>query len=268
MNITINKIFRPLLESLPENNRLERIWILAKVDFKRRYYNSSLGLFWALLNPLFRLTIYYTVFTIIFPNKIENFALYIFSGILVWLFFAEASKKSFSVLKSKRYLIENIPFNKIDLFYSSVFSVFFGFLFNIGAFFIMALFLGVSFSIHIFWLPALVINMLLLVLAVSLLLATIHIYLNDIHQIWDMVILAGYWANPIFYPSDILFDKAPMLLYLNPIAGLIINIRETVIYANAPNYELLCFDFIFTLTLLLLSVNLFNKYSHKAIEKL
>ncbi|MFK7934051.1 MAG: hypothetical protein AB8G22_11130, partial [Saprospiraceae bacterium] len=63
MNQTVNKVLRPVLEAIPANNRLERIWILAKVDFKKRYYHSSLGLVWALLNPIFQLSVYYTVFT-------------------------------------------------------------------------------------------------------------------------------------------------------------------------------------------------------------
>ena len=59
----INKILRPLIKRLPENNRIELIWKLAQVDFKKRYYNDSLGLFWALLNPIFRILIYCLLYT-------------------------------------------------------------------------------------------------------------------------------------------------------------------------------------------------------------
>lgn len=48
-----------LTKFLPENNQWERIWILAKTDFKLRYYETTLGLIWAFLHPIIRMVIYW-----------------------------------------------------------------------------------------------------------------------------------------------------------------------------------------------------------------
>ena len=92
-------------------SRLERIWKIAQVDFKKRYYNDRLGLLWALINPLTQISIYYFVFTRIFQRNQENFVLYLFCGILTWLAFTEATKMGSRVLIRKKYLTENIQFN-------------------------------------------------------------------------------------------------------------------------------------------------------------
>jgi ABC-type polysaccharide/polyol phosphate export permease len=77
-----------LVKYWPENNRLERIWKLAQVDFKKRYYNDRLGLLWALINPIFKVIVYFLVFSLFFKVQQENYGLYLFSGIsgLVFLF--------------------------------------------------------------------------------------------------------------------------------------------------------------------------------------
>ena len=72
---------------LPENNRFERIWLLAMTDFKVRYNASMLGMFWAFVYPLVRILIYYVVFSFFFSKEIPNYGFYIFSGIILWMYF-------------------------------------------------------------------------------------------------------------------------------------------------------------------------------------
>lgn len=269
--MALNRVLSPILSRLPENNRLERIWKLAQVDFKRRYYDSGLGLVWALLNPLFRVTIYFFVFTYIMERSrggIDNFALYIFNGLLFWLFFVEGSMKGLNILKQKRYLIENIQFEKIDLYLSATLSVFMGFLFNVCAYLIISLTLGrVPIFIEILYFPILVINIFLLVLAVSVMLSTINIYIKDITHIWAMVTLAGFWATPIFFPIE-LYYKYKFILFVNPVAGIVINSRNCLLFGTSPDYILMLWDIVYTFFLLMMATFLFQKYNHKAAEKL
>ena len=55
-------------------NKVERLWLLAKIEFKLRYYENQLGLFWALLKPILDICIYYVVFRIIMQQEIPAFA--------------------------------------------------------------------------------------------------------------------------------------------------------------------------------------------------
>lgn len=268
MNSTLNKVLRPILEALPENNRMERIWKLAQVDFRRRYYNNSLGLIWALINPLFQVCVYYFAFTFLLKGSVDNYALYLFSGLLFWMFFTEGTNKGLYILKQKRYLIENIQFNKLDLFYSSTFSVFLGFLFNLSAYLMISLISGVPLYGTVLFLPIFVVNIFLLALAVSILLSTLNIYIKDIVHVWAMVIMAGFWVTPIFLPQEAFSGHFEILLYLNPVTSIIINARETVLYGRYPDLTFLIWGITYTLLLLGLGVILFKKYSHKAAEKL
>ena len=264
----LNRLLKPLLEALPENNRMERIWKLAQVDFKKRYYNNFLGLLWALINPLFQLAVYYLVFTQLFNTGIPLYALYMFAGLLFWMFFSEATTKGIHVLLQYQYLIENIQFNRIDLFLSSTLSVFMGFFFNLVAFSLIAFISGVALQMYMLLFPLFVINIYLLTLACSMLLSTLNIFLKDIHHLWDMVTLLGIWLSPVFYSEALFREKLGFLVYANPFAGIIINVHNTVLYGQPPDYFLVFFNLIFSVLLFVVCYGLFLRFSHKAVEKM
>ncbi|MCB0805007.1 MAG: ABC transporter permease [Bacteroidales bacterium] len=262
------RLYKRFVEALPENNQIERIWILAKTDFKLRYYGTFLGLFWALINPLFRLSVYYIVFSLLMAKKIPNYGLYIFSGLLIWLFFQESTKRGMKVLKSKRYLLENIEFNKLDLFISSTLTSTIGLIFNTIIYLIVSLLLGIFPNVNILYLPLLILNVFILVFAISLILSTIHIFMQDVSQVWEMILVAMFWINPIFYAkSALVFDKLPVLLYLNPIAGIIVNTRNILLYGQPPEWPLLLFDFAYASVFLLIGLTFFRFFFNKAAEK-
>ena len=247
---------------------MERIWILAKMDFKLRYYETFLGLFWALINPLFRLAIYYFVFSFLKSMKVPNYGLYIFSGLVVWLYFQEATKQGMMVIKSKRYLLENINFHKSDLFVSSALSSAMGLIFNITVYLLTSMAFGIFPGWNILYFPLLLFNLILLVYAISLILSTIHIFLRDIRQVWDMVLVAMFWLNPIFYAKTALvFDKYPALLYINPLAGIIINTRNALLLNQAPDWGVLIFDMAYAMVFLIIGLFVFRSFFNKAAEK-
>lgn len=262
----LNRFF----EWLPENNRLERIWILAKVDFKSRYYYNKLGILWALIKPIFEFFIYYVAFTIIFKSDVPNYALYLFLGLVLWYFFSEGTTKSIFILRTKLYLIENISFNKSDLFISSTLSVLLAFGFNFFAYFLMSIILTAP-PFHweaVAFFPLLIGLLCALIYALNLILATLSIYLKDIQHLWDMLVLAGFWLTPILYDAKLLLEHVPVLYYANPMTGILVNIRNVVLYGVTPDYFLLSLNVLSVIALLLLGIWCFSRFSHKAAEKI
>lgn len=267
----VNKLLGPILELFPESNRSERIWKLAQVDFKKRYYNDKLGLFWALLNPILRVIVYYTVFTLVFARAIEgidNYALFLFSGIIFWQAFVETSKKCMTLLKIKKYLIENVRVAKIDLFVSSGISVLMGFMFNIIAYIIASIFFGVKFSFLLLYLPVLIINVFLISIGFGMILSVIYIYFKDIQHILDIIFLFGFWSSGIFFKGEIFLDIFPAFLYMNPFVGIIMNVRHVLVYNTPIEMDLLFVGLAHGIGLALLGYWLMINYTHKALERI
>ncbi|MFC2085523.1 ABC transporter permease [Bacteroidota bacterium] len=264
----IKKIWSSLIIYIPENNAIERIWILAKTDFKKRYYDTSLGLIWALLNPLFRFFVYYLVFTKIFTNRIENYSLYLFLGLIIWTFFSESTKRGAVVLRANSHIINNLEIRIFEFFLASLFSSIIGFTFNFIVFVCVSFFQGIFVSQHIIILPILLLNLFLLGLGFSFILSSLYIFFKDIAMIWNLILIGGFWITPIIYSGVIFTQSLPILLYLNPLAGIMINIREILIYHNWPDWELMTYDMFYCIILFIVGYYLVKKFSTNVAERL
>ncbi len=264
----LNQLVSSLENLLSGNNRLERIWLIAKIDFEKRYYESKLGLFWALLNPLFRVAIYYFAFTFILNRGggQENFALYLFSGIITWTFFAQTTQQAQNLFKGKQYMMSNIQFAWTDLFISLVISTTLGFAFQIFAFFLACLAVGIYPTFTVLYLPLLLITVMIISLGFSFILAIVKAYFKDLAHIWSLVVLAGFWSAPILIPESIFIEKVPWLLYVHPVSGIIMNMRKVLMYGMQPDFLMMLYNICYGLFFLIIGYFLFVKYSKRAFD--
>jgi len=265
-------VISKILNRFHDINRFERIWKIAQVDFKRRYYNDRLGLIWALLNPVLTVLVYYYVFTHIVKRISEgidqNYAIFLFSGLIFWMAFVEMMKKGMRTLITKRYLIENIKVKKEDLFISSSLAITFALVFNIVAYLVMAAFFGVHYSFNLLFLPILILNVFLIGSGVGMILSIILIYFRDISHIINLVVMLGFWTSGIFFKAELILERAPIIYYLNPFVGIIDNVRRITLYNIEPNLVTINANIITGLLIFILGFNVIKNFSQSAMEKL
>ncbi len=264
----LNNLLKPILESLPENNWLERLWMVSKVDFWKRYYNNKLGIVWAFLNPLLHFLIYYFFFTVVYQNKVEGFAFYLFSGMLFWQFFSEGTSQGISIYHTKIHLIQSIQIHKFDLNLASCLTAFYAFIFNFCVFLLIQMLFGPDFSWYILYLPLLMLNVFLIVLGVGSLLSALYLYVKDITHFWSIIIRAGFFTHPILFPKELILEHAPIAIYISPLVGILINLREVVVYAKPPDLGIMAFDLIYGIILAAIGYFVSQKVSYKVLEKL
>lgn len=251
-------------------NKLERFWLLAKIEFKLRYYENKLGLIWALVKPLSEIFIFYIAFEVVMKQGTPNFVSFLFIGLVLWNFFVESTSGTVSILKAKKYLYEYTNMNKIEIYISVIGSNLIGLFFNLTMFYLYYLIFesGSYVTFHVIFLLAIIANLVILSLGVSLIISSLFVIANDIIQIWGIIIGLGFWISPLLFKLKNFRESLPGLDYINPIAGIIINARAVVLNHQYPEWDLFFWSFGYAIFFLLVGVFTLNKLGSKAAEKL
>jgi ABC-2 type transport system permease protein len=252
----------------PLKLRMERIGMLASTEYYQRYYGSSLGVVWAFLNPLFRILIYYLAFSyLIFRNRDPQFILYLFLGITIWQYFSENTNKGVSLLRGKKYLIQNVGMAKSDIFIASALSTSVSFGLNILIFCLISFWFEVSFSVNSLLVIALFANLFLIVIGVSMILSTIYLYFSDLKHVWDISLLLGFWTVPIIWDATYVYTTYPFMLYGNPITGILVNLRNVMLYNSSVDLTVFALDFAYGIAFVIIGYALISRFSYKIVER-
>ena len=263
-------IFTILTDWFKGTNKLERFWLLAKIEYKLRYYENTLGLLWALVKPISEIFVYYVAFELILKQEIPNFVSFLFLGLILWNFFVESSTGTIQILSTKKYLYEYTNMNKMEIYLSVIGSNLIGLGFNFTMFLLyyMLFTSGTYISWHILFMVPIILNLIILSLAFSLILSNIYLIAKDIQQIWAIIIGLAFWISPLLFKLDILRARLPGVDYINPISSIVINARRCVLDNQLPEWSLFLWGFAYAGFFLLIGIYLLNKLGSKAAEKL
>lgn len=257
------------------SNRLERLWLLAKIEFKLRYYENKLGLLWALIKPLTDITIYYIAFNVVIKQNIPSYVSYLFVGLIAWNFFLESTTGTVQILKTKKFLYEYNNMQKIDIYISTLMSNCIGLSFNSIMFFIYFLFVdnkGANIEhlnfLNLLYIIPLFLILFLICLAFSLILSSLYVIAKDIHQIWQVISGMLFILSPIVFKLEDYMKALPLATTFNPMAGIIINFRRIIMQNQAPDFYLLGIDLGYAALGILIGLLLLRKYGSLAAEKI
>lgn len=239
-NPTLNEIgpfgaFKPLIKHW---NLFLR---LARREIEGRYKGSLGGIFWAFVTPLMMLAVYSFVFTIVFQAKWGpiagakgEFALILFSGLIVFTLFSECISRAPSLL------LENVSYIKRVVFPLSLLPwiTLFGALFNA---FIALCLLVVAYlivlgtpPITLLVVPLIMLPLALFTLGVSFFLSATGMFIRDLKQIVSIGITILMFMSPIFYPIDAVPEKLRVFLKLNPLTPALEMIRAALFQGMFP----------------------------------
>ncbi len=214
-------------------------FVLARAEFKLRNEGSYLGILWYLLNPLLVFALLYVVFYDRLGNGIENYAAYLFLGIIMFNFFQSSTiEATRSIISEHSHLVKSLNFPRVSLIISIVTKGLFSHLLEVCLFFIFMFFWGIN-PLWIFFYFLVLLLFVPFVLGSCLILSSLTVYFVDLENIWNFAVRIIWLATPLFYA----IQGQTRLFYFNlsnPMYYFIELARSLVIYGLAPSALLVC----------------------------
>jgi homopolymeric O-antigen transport system permease protein len=215
-------------------------------DLRARYRGSLLGFLWSFLNPLMLMLVYVLVFAVYLRVPMEHYAVFLFTGLLPWLWFSASLGHATGVIVGSGSLVKRILFPAEILPLVSVLSNLANLLFSLPLLFLFLLLFGIPVGPVVAFLPLLLLVQLLLTVGLALPLAALNVHLRDVEQILANGLVLLFFLSPILYPvatvpqtlhlRGVLTVPLRPLYFLNPVAGLVQGYQNIIFFNRSPHW--------------------------------
>jgi len=232
-------------------------------DFKVRYAQTTIGLLWALIQPVITLLILSLVFGKFVGVKTDvPYLLFAMTGLTIWTYFSFVISNAGASIIASQGMIKKIYFPRLIIPLSKAAVG----LIDLGISLVIMVFLmfyyGIVPSSNVWLAPVFLFFGMLAALAVGIWLSAITVRYRDFQHVVPFMVQIGLYITPIAYPADFAMQQLPKwaatVYYLNPIAGVVQGFRWSIFGGEAPG-SLMYVSFVMILFLFISGLFYFKK---------
>lgn len=211
------------------------IFNLVRRDIKVQFNQMYLGVLWATARPLLMVAIFGLFKTLSNANLHVPipYAVYVYSGLILWFYFLEATTITSKSLEKNANLITKVYFPRIISLIVPILASFYNFCVSAFPLLIMMLWQGVYPGWRIILLPVVIIQCMLLILAVGLIFAALSLDSKDFDKLLNQILYIGLYVSPVIFAPGLIPEAARTIYFLNPMAGILLAFRSTL-FADFP----------------------------------
>ncbi|HEY7528512.1 MAG TPA: ABC transporter permease, partial [Candidatus Deferrimicrobiaceae bacterium] len=208
-------------------NYRELLWVLILRDIKVRYKQTVLGAAWVILRPLLGMAVFTLIFGVLvkIPSDGSPYAVFVFSALLPWNFFAGAVGAAGNSLVGSSGLISKVYFPRLIIPAASVGSGIVDLAVSSLFLLILLPLFGVAWSAGLLAVPLLALAVLFLALGVGTLFSALIVAYRDFAAVMAFLLQFWMFATPVVYPSSLVPEAWRWVLHLNPMAALVEGFR-------------------------------------------
>ena len=229
--------FSTFVTDLWRNRKL--IIRLSVNDFKTRYAGSMMGIFWAFMQPVITVLIYWFVFekglragTQAMGGASVPFVLFLISGLVPWFFFSDAWPNGTNSLISYSYLVKKVVFKISILPVVKVMASIYVHVFFAAV--AVLIFWAYGHAPDIYSLQIIYYSLCAFVLALGLsyITASVVVFFRDLREIINILLQILVWVTPIMWNIETSLPDGTLkkVLQLNPMYYVVSGYRDALIY--------------------------------------
>ena len=233
----------------------------AKAELKSEVADSYLNWLWWIIEPVCFMLIYTFIFGYVFGKKEPYFASFVFVGLAAWDFFNRMINGSVKLIIGNRDIVTKVYIPKYILLLSKSFTYLFKMGISLVIAFILMLCQHVPFSWHIILLIPLLIILYIFSFGMGLILMHFGVTLNDLANLTNIGLRMVFYLSGVFYniKNRLKGHLGNILLYVNPIAFIMNELRKVLIYNELPNFLFMGIWLVLGVLLCALGVHVIHK---------
>jgi lipopolysaccharide transport system permease protein len=192
-------------------------------DIKIKYKQTTLGVLWVILQPIFTVLIFSLFFGygLKVPSAGVPYPVFVFSGLLLWNFFSASINSAGNSMLTQAPIIKKIYFPRIIIPVSAMLVAFFDFIISFIVFLAVLVYYHVDINIAqllICW-PLAILLMLFGAVGVSCWLAALTVKYRDFRYVIPFALQILLFVSPVIYPTSsiVKIEWVNDVIALNPI---------------------------------------------------
>lgn len=247
----------------------DMIGSLVRRELRGKYKGSVLGFLWTFINPLCQIIVYTIVFSVILRSNLDNFYLYVITGMIPWLFFDMSMRLGSGAIRYQGDMIKKIYFPREVLPIASVTAQFVNMLFCFVIVFVVLFVTGHGVALPaLFSLPLIMLIEYMFALGMTLIVSAVTVFFKDMEHIITVLLMAWIYLTPILYPLESVPGWAMWLFKLNPMTAVIEGYHRILYWHQLPFFKLTLYGFGVAVIVLIVGELLFAKLEHNFAEEL
>lgn len=209
----------------------ELLYFLVWRDIKVRYKQTAIGAAWAVIQPLFTMAIFAIFFGKLAGIQSEGlpYPIFAYTGLLPWMFFANAISNSGNSLIENSALVTEVYFPRIMIPAGSVVAGLVDLLIASLILIPLMFYYQVGLTWQMLMLVLLVPLTLCLALGVGTYVAALNVKYRDIRYAFPFFLQLWLFVSPVIYPSSMIPGQFRWVLRINPITGIIEGFRACLL---------------------------------------
>ncbi|MGF2948508.1 ABC transporter permease [Microbacterium alcoholitolerans] len=184
--------------------------LLVHTGVTTRYRNSVLGWLWSYVRPAAQFLVFWVVLGIFMNlDRVPNYAVYLFSGIVVINLFSEGFKNATTSIVGNAALVRKVFLPRQLFAVSAVLVSFVHFLPQAGLLLLVCLLMGWAGHITVLGVLAALAGIgivMVFSLGLGLLFGAVNVRFRDAENIVELMLLLATWASPVLYSWTMVQD--------------------------------------------------------------
>lgn len=253
------------IENIKKNQDLFKQSI--KRDFISRYKGSIFGISWAFLMPLFLLSVYTFVFSVIFKAKwgvgVEqsklDFALILFIGMIIYNFFSEILTRSPGIIIGNSNFVKKVVYPLETMPFVVVITALLNMVISFIVWEVAFLIIKQSVNYSAVFLPAIILPLVFIMFGIALFLSSLGTYVRDVSQITGVLSTVFMFISPIFFSLETVPSQFRYVMQINPLTYFIEESRNILFFNKTPDFISLIIYYIVSILIFKIGFVFFQK---------